>query len=132
MVAYQRDIVTLVLLFQLGNARLQPVPVAAAIVGDLGCRLGPERRQVRKQMALRFPSPFHDVGRRRVPAAGEVESGWRRGAVVIRTILFQRFTGSLCLSTSLSCSSQNGCQVQQLSSVSSMSKVSRQLSSVLP
>lgn len=28
----------------------------------------------------------------------------------------------------LSCSSQNGCQVQQLSSVSSMSKVSRQLS----
>ena len=79
-------------------------------------------------MALRFPSPFHDVGRRRVPAAGEVESGWRRGAVVIRTILFQRFTRSLCLSTRLSCSSQNGCQVQQLSSVSSMSKVSRQLS----
>ncbi|MGC2219466.1 MAG: hypothetical protein WA645_17660 [Pseudolabrys sp.] len=63
---------------------LQRQQIFSIAVGDLGCRLGPERRQVRKQMALRFPSPFHDVGRRRVPAAGEVESGWRRGAVVIR------------------------------------------------
>ena len=54
---------------------LQRQQIFSIAVGDLGCRLGPERRQVRKQMALRFPSPFHDVGRRRVPAAGGVESG---------------------------------------------------------